>query len=167
MALNSPISIISGGPGTGKTLTIQTIIAAIKYLTPKAVIRACAPTGKAAIRIEEMTQLKASTIHRTIGLGSFQGSMRDGELLCDFMIIDEFSMTDLYLFDKLLNALNSSARIIIVGDYNQLPSVGAGLVLRDLMTSDTIPKIILNQIFRQATSSSIVANAYNIIKQKE
>ena len=118
MALTSPISIISGGPGTGKTMTIQTIIAAIRKFTPKAKIRACAPTGKAAIRIEEMTQLKASTIHRAIGLGSFQGVMRDGELACDFMIIDEFSMTDLFLFDKLLDALCPCARLIIVVDYN-------------------------------------------------
>ena len=167
MALTSPISIISGGPGTGKTMTIQTIIAAIRKFTPKAKIRACAPTGKAAIRIEEMTQLKASTIHRAIGLGSFQGVMRDGELACDFMIIDEFSMTDLFLFDKLLDALSPCARLIIVGDYNQLPSVGAGLVLRDLMSSGTIPQIILKQIFRQASNSSIISNAYNIINQKE
>ena len=165
MALSSPISIISGGPGTGKTMTIQAIIAAIKEMTPDANIRACAPTGKAAIRIEEMTRLKASTIHRAIGLGSYSGTLRDGELVCDFMFIDEFSMTDLHLFDKLLDALNPCARIVIVGDYNQLPSVGAGLVLRDLIESGTIPTIILNQIFRQAASSLIVTNAHNIINQ--
>lgn len=165
MALSSPISIISGGPGTGKTMTIQTIIAAIKEMTPDANIRACAPTGKAAIRIEEMTKLKASTIHRAIGLGSYAGTMRDGELVCDFMFVDEFSMTDLHLFEKLLDAINPCARIVIVGDYNQLPSVGAGLVLRDLIQSGTIPTIILNQIFRQAQSSLIVMNAHSIINQ--
>lgn len=165
MALLSPISIISGGPGTGKTQTINTIMAAIRELAPDASIRACAPTGKAAIRITELTGIPAATIHRALGLGRYQGRLKNGELVCDFMFVDEFSMADINLCAKLFDALSPNGRIVLVGDYNQLPSVGPGLVLRDFIASGVIPKVILRQIFRQSGTSRIVENAHRIINQ--
>ena len=165
-ALTSPITVITGGPGTGKTQTINAIMAAVKDLTPGAVIRSCAPTGKASIRVSELTGMPSSTIHRMIGLGNFKGLKRDGELICDVLFVDEFSMCDIHLCAKLLCAVCPTARIIIVGDYNQLPSVGPGLVLRDLITSRRIPTVMLDKVFRQAGNSNIVLNAHRIINQK-
>lgn len=162
-ALTSSISIISGGPGTGKTLTIKAIMSAIKALSPDAVIRACAPTGKAAIRISEVTGSGASTIHRMLKIGHFQEEIHGGELVCDFMFIDEFSMVDIQLCAKLFDAVNSCGRIVIVGDYNQLPSVGPGLVLRDMIASKAIPATFLKHVFRQAGQSLIAVNANRII----
>lgn len=167
IALTSPISIISGGPGTGKTQTINAVKSAIRALAPEAKIRACAPTGKAAIRVQELTGIPAGTIHRTIGLAPFKHTMKDGELECDYMFVDEFSMVDMHLCAKLLDAISTSGRIVLVGDYHQLPSVGPGLVLRDLIESDVIPKVVLNKVFRQSGSSHIVTNAHAIINQKD
>lgn len=164
-ALSSPVSIISGGPGTGKTQTINTIMAAIRELSPNAGIRACAPTGKAAIRITELTGVRASTIHRTLGIGKYDGELKGGELSCDFLFVDEFSMVDVQLCAKLFDAMNTCGRIILVGDYNQLPSVGPGLVLRDLINCGAVPVTILNQIFRQNSKSRIIENAHRIIHQ--
>lgn len=165
MALTSPISIISGGPGTGKTQTINAVQSAIRALAPNAKIRACAPTGKAAIRIQELTGIPAGTIHRTINLAPFKTPKKAGDLACDYIFVDEFSMVDVHLCAKLLDAVNSCGRVVLVGDYHQLPSVGPGLVLKDLIESNVIPKVILNKVFRQAGSSRIVTNAHAIINQ--
>lgn len=165
-ALTSPISIISGGPGTGKTQTINAIIAAIRLFNPKAVIRACAPTGKAAQRLSELTYMNASTIHRMIGYGSFDRFEQHGSLYCDYVFVDEFSMVDIHLCAKLFDAVSPNARVIIVGDINQLPSVGPGLVLRDFINSGKIPTTFLTKIFRQALNSNIVLNAHRIINQE-
>jgi len=165
-ALMSPISIISGGPGTGKTQTINAIKSAIQALAPDAKIRACAPTGKAAVRIQELTGIPAGTIHRTIGMGPFKKNLKDGELTCDYMFVDEFSMVDIHLCAKLLDAISPSGRVVLVGDYQQLPSVGPGLVLRDLISSNVIPKVILTKVFRQTGNSHIITNAHSIINQQ-
>jgi len=164
-ALTSPLSIISGGPGTGKTQTINTIIAAIRNMTPDAVIRACAPTGKAAIRVSELTNVSASTIHSMLGIGTFGQMLKAGDLVCDFLFVDEFSMVDVNLCADLFDAMNTCGRIVIVGDYNQLPSVGPGLVLRDMIASGCVPKTILTQIFRQKGGSRIIENAHRVINQ--
>lgn len=164
-ALTSPLSIISGGPGTGKTQTINTIIAAIRDMTPDAIIRACAPTGKAAIRVSELTNVPASTIHSMLKIGTYDQMVKGGDLVCDFMFVDEFSMVDINLCADLFDAVNTCGRIIIVGDYNQLPSVGPGLVLRDLIASGCVPKTILTQIFRQKDGSRIIDNAHRVINQ--
>lgn len=164
-AFTSPLSIISGGPGTGKTQTINTIIAAIRNMTPDAIIRACAPTGKAAIRVSELTNVPASTIHSMLKIGSHDQMIKGGDLVCDFMFVDEFSMVDINLCADLFDAVNTCGRIIIVGDYNQLPSVGPGLVLRDLIASGCVPKTILTQIFRQKGGSRIIDNAHRVINQ--
>lgn len=164
-ALTSPMSIISGGPGTGKTQTVNTIVTAIKVLTPKATIRACAPTGKAAMRLAELTGLKTSTIHRMIGYGQYDNFLQHGEMQCDFLFVDEFSMVDIHLCAMLFDAVSPHARIIMIGDSDQLPSVGPGLVLRDFIASKTIPTVFLDKIFRQALNSNIVLNAHRIIHQ--
>lgn len=165
-ALTSPLCVISGGPGTGKTQTITAIMAAIRELSPSASIRAAAPTGKAATRITELTGTPASTIHRMLGLGRFDGRLGPDELICDALFIDEFSMADISLCASLLKAFHPGGRLILVGDYNQLPSVGPGLVLRDLMGSELVATAVLTDVFRQAKNSRIIGNAHRIIGQK-
>ena len=164
--LTSPVCVLSGGPGTGKSVTISAAMAAIRELTPDAAIRACAPTGKAAIRISELTNIGASTIHRALNIGNYRQQLRSGELSCDFLFVDEFSMADINICAKLFQAIDKGGRVVLVGDYDQLPSVGPGLVLRDLIQSGTVPKVILKQVFRQARDSRIITNAHRIINHK-
>lgn len=166
MALTSPVSIITGGPGTGKTHTIRTLISALKELCPDASIQICAPTGKASIRAEEMSGLPASTIHRMLKLFQRDQELKSEELECDFLIADEYSMVDAYLCSRLFQAAASFTRIIIVGDYEQLPSVGPGLVLRDFITCGRIPVTELKQVFRQSKQSRIIKNSFRIIHTK-
>lgn len=163
-AFVSPVSILTGGPGTGKTQTLQVLVQAAKKLWPGVDIRICAPTGKAAMRAQELTGAKASTIHRALGYP--HNNLRQDELVCDFLIADEYSMCDADLCSWLLRALNSSARLLIVGDHEQLPSVGPGLVLRDMIQSEMVPVNRLTQVFRQGGGSLIVHNAHAIIKSR-
>ena len=164
MALSNPVSILTGGPGTGKTQAINAIISTIEALTPSAKIKLAAPTGKAANRMAELSGKSACTIHRLIGLGSFQTkSIQPGQLDCDFLVIDEFSMADAHLTYRLLLSTSTKTRILFVGDYDQLPSVGPGLVLRDFINSGCIPFTRLSTIFRQDQKSRIVENAHRII----
>lgn len=165
-SLTSSVSVLTGGPGTGKTQTVSAMLQVIKAITPEADIRLCAPTGKAAARLSELTSAKASTIHRMLGIGNPQKALGIGELCCDFLIVDEFSMVDIQLFEQLFRCVGTNTRVIIVGDDNQLPSVGPGLVLRDLINSGIIPVTKLTQVFRQKGSGSIVTNAHAIINQK-
>lgn len=164
MALENGMSILTGGPGTGKTQTINTIIQCIKTIKPTAMIHLCAPTGKASKRMTELTGMEAMTIHRTIGLNSFEEENVTKMIEGDFVIIDESSMIDAFVFYKLLEAIDENVRILFVGDYEQLPSVGPGLILRDLINSGKIPTTTLDQIFRQAQESQIVMNSHKIIK---
>ena len=164
MAMKNRLSILSGGPGTGKTQTINAIIYCLKRVKPNMYIELCAPTGRAAKRMTELTGMKAKTIHRLIGLNNF--SQDDLELIdieADFLIIDEASMIDAYVFYNLLSVISNHTKILIVGDYEQLPSVGAGLILRDLISSSVIPTTTLTEIFRQAENSQIVINSYKVI----
>lgn len=163
-ALTNRISIITGGPGTGKTQTVNTIIKCIKEIKPKAVIKLSAPTGKASKRITELTNNEACTIHRLINLNAFSRNKELEEIKADYIIIDESSMIDAYIFNKLLQCIDDDTSIILVGDYEQLPSVGPGLILRDLITSQRIPVTTLDEIFRQAQNSQIVMNSHKIIK---
>jgi exodeoxyribonuclease V alpha subunit len=162
--MTEPISILTGGPGTGKTQTMATIINCIKSLTPSASISLCSPTGKAAKRMSEMSGMKASTIHRLIRI--FDTSLQDQDKVIneDFLIVDEASMIDAFVFYRLISSLGNNVRLIIIGDHNQLPSVGAGLILRDLIDSKTIPTIKLTKIFRQKEDSSIITNSHKILK---
>ena len=166
------ISIITGGPGTGKTTIINTISKV--YLDNGYNISLCAPTGRAAKRIEETTGIEAKTIHRMLGyipssyddIGHFEYN-EDNPLDTDVIIIDEMSMVDVVLFEKLLRGMKDNTRLVIVGDVDQLPSVGAGNVLRDLINSKKIKYTKLVDIFRQSESSNIIVNAHKINNGKE
>lgn len=166
------ISIITGGPGTGKTTIINTISKI--YLDNGYNISLCAPTGRAAKRIEETTGIEAKTIHRMLGyipssyddIGHFEYN-EDNPLDTDVIIIDEMSMVDVVLFEKLLRGMKDNTRLVIVGDIDQLPSVGAGNVLRDLINSKKIKYTKLVDIFRQSESSNIIVNAHKINNGQE
>lgn len=162
------IMILSGGPGTGKTTTINTII---RYFDEEGMdILLAAPTGRAAKRMTEATGYEARTIHRMLEIngGMDDGSRarfeRNGEnpLEADVVIIDEMSMVDIYLFQSLLEAVSVGTRLILVGDVDQLPSVGPGQVLQDLIESKSFPTVMLKKIYRQAGESDIVMNAHRI-----
>lgn len=162
------IMILSGGPGTGKTTTINTII---RYFDEEGMdILLAAPTGRAAKRMTEATGYEARTIHRMLEIngGMEDGSRarfeRNGEnpLEADVVIIDEMSMVDIYLFQSLLETVSVGTRLILVGDVDQLPSVGPGQVLQDLIESKSFPTVMLKKIYRQAGESDIVMNAHRI-----
>lgn len=158
MALTNKLSILSGGPGTGKTQTINTIIHAIKSIRPGAEIQLAAPTGRAAKRMTELTGMEAKTIHRLIGMNNLENEELT-PIYSNYLILDEASMIDAHLFSVLLSQLSDDTSLLIVGDHQQLPSVGPGLILRDLMESGTVPQTVLNEIFRQAEDSTIILNA--------
>ena len=162
-SLEEKVQIITGGPGTGKSTITRAIIAILSKVTDKILL--AAPTGRAAKRMTEITGKKAFTIHSLLEI-DFQGGgfkrNRDNPLNVNLLIIDEASMIDTQLMYHLLKALPSEARIIFIGDIDQLPSVGPGTVLKDLITSSTLPVIRLNRIFRQGKGSRIVYNAHRI-----
>lgn len=166
MALLNGISILTGSPGTGKTQTTNTIVQCIKSIKPNARILLLAPTGKASNRMTELTNMEASTIHRGLKLHCFNPGMSVEPLFADFIVIDESSMIDAYIFHKLLSSIENGTRILFVGDVEQLPSVGAGLILRDMIESLVIPTTKLTKIFRQAEGSYIVKNAHKMIEGK-
>lgn len=161
-ALDSKIMVLTGGPGTGKTTTTQGIIEAFK--ARKMNILLAAPTGRAAKRMTEATGMEAKTIHRLLEYNPMDGYKRDDEnpLEGDVLIVDECSMIDILLFYNLIKAIPENMRLILVGDIDQLPSVGAGNVLHDIIDSHKIPVVRLTRIFRQAQSSRIVMNAHAI-----
>lgn len=162
MALTEPFSIITGGPGTGKTTVVNTIVQAIEYLSPDASISMLAPTGKAAKRMAEITKRPASTIHKKLNLRITNSDKDIVEIEDDFVIIDESSMVDAHLFEKLISNVSSDTNILLVGDVNQLPSVGSGSILRDFINSNVVPTTKLVKVFRQAEQSPIVTNAYKL-----
>ncbi|MBQ3643496.1 MAG: ATP-dependent RecD-like DNA helicase [Candidatus Riflebacteria bacterium] len=162
-SLTKGFLIITGGPGTGKTTTLKAVIMAHKYMGHKVLL--ASPTGRAAKRLTEVSGFNASTIHRLLEYdhqthGFKHNSMNT--LDCDVLIIDEASMVDMNLFHSLIQAVPVGASIVLVGDIDQLPSVGAGLVLNELINSGVIPTITLDRIFRQAESSQIIKNAHRI-----
>lgn len=167
-SVKSGLMILSGGPGTGKTTTINTII---RYFEREGMdIFLAAPTGRAAKRMTEATGYEARTIHRLLEInGAMEEERRvqfernaENPLEADVVIIDEMSMVDIHLFKALLEAVSVGTRLIMVGDVDQLPSVGPGQVLQDLIDSKAFPVVILKKIFRQAGESDIVVNAHKI-----
>lgn len=170
-AFESGILILTGGPGTGKTTTLNAIIKLFEYRELD--IELAAPTGRAAKRMTELTGREAKTIHRLLEVEWGDGDKHQfarnekNPLSCDVIIVDEASMIDALLFDNLLKALRLSCRIILVGDSDQLPSIGAGNVLGDILSSEAFPSIRLKKVFRQANQSMIIANAHAIINGEE
>lgn len=162
-SLTSNVSILTGGPGTGKTQTINAMLKVFKKLKKKGTFTLSAPTGKAARRMTELTGFESQTVHRLIGLSSENSEIQAVET--DMLIIDESSMVDAYLFVKILQAVESGTRLMLVGDVDQLPSVGEGLILKDLIDSGVVPTSRLTEIFRQALNSQIVTNAHAIISK--
>ena len=158
----SKIMILTGGPGTGKTTTTKGIISAYQSFGLKILL--AAPTGRAAKRMTETTGLEAKTIHRLLECKPPEGYQKNEENLLegDVLIVDECSMIDLVLMNSLLKAIPAGMRVVLVGDIDQLPSVGAGNVLRDLIDSGVVPVIRLTRIFRQAQTSRIIMNAHRI-----
>ena len=167
-ALTRGLTVITGGPGTGKTTTVNAILSILESKGRKVLLTA--PTGRAAQRMEDVTGREAKTIHRLLeagatGAGNFTFARnRQNPLDCDVLIVDELSMVDVSLMAQLLEACPLSAGLILVGDHNQLPSVGPGNVLRDMIASGCLPVITLKKIFRQAQESAIVTNAHKIIE---
>lgn len=161
-AVRSKVMVLTGGPGTGKTTTTQGIIAA--YKTAGMRILLAAPTGRASKRMSEATGMEAKTIHRLLEFNPQDGYKRNDEnpLEGDALIVDECSMIDIILMYNLMKAISENMRLVLVGDIDQLPSVGAGNVLRDIIDSEKIPVVRLTRIFRQAQSSRIVMSAHAI-----
>lgn len=166
MAINNKISILSGGPGTGKTHTINILTTVIRSIDPTAKIVLSAPTGIAAKRMTQFTGLESSTIHRLLEIYKEEDS-KPKPIDADYVIIDEMSMMDVSLVNHLLNGIQKDTKLLLVGDYNQLPSVGPGLVARDFINSNRIETTILKKVYRQALDSQIVKNANNIVEEKE
>jgi exodeoxyribonuclease V alpha subunit len=163
VALAAKVLVITGGPGVGKTTLVNSIL---KIFLAKAVaIVLCAPTGRAAKRLSESTGFEAKTIHRLLETDPRTGSFRRTEeapLDCDLLIVDETSMVDVPLMRALLRALPEGAALMLVGDVDQLPSVGAGQVLADIISSGAVPVVRLTEVFRQAAESRIIVNAHRI-----
>lgn len=161
-AVKSKFMVLTGGPGTGKTTTTLGIIAALESLGQSILL--AAPTGRAAKRMSEATGKEAKTIHRLLEYNPAEGYGRNDEnpLQGGVLIVDESSMIDVILMNSLLKAVPSHMKVILVGDIDQLPSVGAGNVLRDIIDSDVVPVVRLTRIFRQAQSSRIIINAHKI-----
>ena len=158
--------VLTGGPGTGKTTTVKAILNLLESRAERVAL--CAPTGRAAKRLSELTGRKASTIHRLLEVDYSGGVVtfihnEKNLLKCDVVILDEMSMVDVQLFQSLLAALRPACRIIMVGDADQLPSVGPGNILSEVIRSGAVPTVRLEHIFRQARRSLIVENAHNIV----
>ena len=168
LALSKGFLVLTGGPGTGKTTTLNAILSLFEQQGMEVLL--CAPTGRAAKRLSDLTGHEAKTIHRLLevksaedDLLSFVHDERD-PLDCDVLIIDEMSMVDSVLFESVLRAIVISCKLVLVGDSDQLPSVGAGNVLHDIIESGIMPVVTLTEIFRQAQSSSIITNAHKIVR---
>jgi exodeoxyribonuclease V alpha subunit len=161
-ALGNPVSVLTGGPGTGKTTCLKALIAALEAAHKRVAL--ASPTGRAAKRLSQATERPASTIHRLLGFTPGEGFKHNQEqpLDIDFLVLDETSMLDLPLANSLLKALRPGTHLMLVGDVDQLPSVGAGDVLRDVIASGIAPVTRLDVIFRQAAGSHIITNAHRI-----
>ncbi len=165
LALTHKLTIITGGPGVGKTTIINSILQILRAKELK--IKLCAPTGRAAQRLTETTGIPAQTMHRLLGImrgSDYSEYDQDHPLDVDFLVVDEMSMVDIILMSQLLPAIPSGAAVLLVGDSDQLPSVGPGAVLADLIASNVIPCMRLTEIFRQAATSQIIVNAHRINK---
>jgi exodeoxyribonuclease V alpha subunit len=162
LALTCRVAVLTGGPGCGKSYTVRSVVELAAAKAARVLL--LAPTGRAAKRLAELTGQPASTVHRVLQLrpGGDAAFDRDHPLDADLVVVDETSMLDLILANKLVKAVPPGAHLLLVGDVDQLPSVGAGQVLRDLLDAERIPRVRLTQVFRQAAESGVVANAHRI-----
>jgi exodeoxyribonuclease V alpha subunit len=159
----SKVLAMSGGPGVGKTTIVRAIL---RILAAKEVrLLLCAPPGRAAKRMTEATGFEAKTIHRLLEIDPMGGGFKRGDdnpLDCDLLVVDEASMVDVMLMQALVNAITDKAALLIVGDIDQLPSVGPGQVLADLIASGAVPVVRLTEVFRQAAQSRISTSPHRI-----
>ncbi|GAA0966814.1 ATP-dependent RecD-like DNA helicase [Acrocarpospora macrocephala] len=162
LALTEKVAVLTGGPGCGKSFTVRSIVELARAKRAKVIL--AAPTGRAAKRLSELTGHEATTVHRLLQLrpGGEATFDRDNPLDADLVVVDEASMLDLLLANKLAKAVAPGAHLLFVGDVDQLPSVGAGEVLRDLLAAPGVPRVRLTQIFRQAAESGVVVNAHRV-----
>ncbi|HKO86780.1 MAG TPA: AAA family ATPase, partial [Actinomycetota bacterium] len=162
LALTQRVAVLTGGPGCGKSYTVRAVVALARAKRAKVVL--AAPTGRAAKRLSELAGLEAATLHRLLQLrpGGDAAFDRDHPLDADLLVVDEASMLDVLLANKLVKAIPPGAHLLLVGDVDQLPSVGAGEVLRDLLAAERLPRVRLIRVFRQAQQSGVVANAHRI-----
>ena len=166
-AISRGLMVLTGGPGTGKTTTLNAIISIFEKRGDKVLL--AAPTGRAAKRMSDLTGYEAKTIHRLLEVVYDNSDMpvfahnENNPLDCDVLVIDEMSMVDSVLFEKLLRAVRLGCKLIMVGDFHQLPSVGAGNLLEDIIYSEVVPVVQLTEIFRQAKKSCIITNAHKIV----
>ncbi|MGN9844856.1 SF1B family DNA helicase RecD2 [Nonomuraea sp. H19] len=162
LALTEKVAVLTGGPGCGKSFTVRSIVLLARAKRARVIL--AAPTGRAAKRLAELTGHEATTVHRLLQLrpGGEATFDRDNPLDADLVVVDEASMLDLLLANKLVKAVAPGAHLLFVGDVDQLPSVGAGEVLKDLLAADDIPRVRLTQIFRQAQESGVVVNAHRV-----
>ena len=162
-AVASKALVITGGPGVGKTTIVRAILAILGAKRVR--VSLCAPTGRAAKRLAEVTGLEAKTIHRLLEVNPADGRFRRGPsnpLDCDLLVVDETSMVDVPLMHALVRAVPARAALILVGDVDQLPSVGPGQVLADIIDSGAVPVVRLTEVFRQAAASRIIVNAHRV-----
>ncbi len=163
LAVASKVIVLTGGPGVGKTALVNAILRIL--LARRLEVALCAPTGRAAKRLSESTGIEAKTIHRLLETDPRTGEFRRGEdnpLACDLLVVDEASMVDVLLMRSLLRAVPDHAALLIVGDVDQLPSVGPGQVLADIIGAGTVPVVRLTEVFRQAAGSRVITNAHRI-----
>jgi exodeoxyribonuclease V alpha subunit len=162
LALTERVAVLTGGPGCGKSYTVGALVALAR--AKRAKILLAAPTGRAAKRLSELAGLEAATLHRLLQLrpGGDAAFDRDHPLDADLVVVDEASMLDVLLANKLVKAIPPGAHLLVVGDVDQLPSVGAGEVLRDLLAAERLPRVRLTHVFRQAQQSGVVTNAHRI-----
>lgn len=160
-ALTNGISIITGGPGTGKTMLQKALLGIYSRNHPSKEIVCCAPTGRAARRMEQSTGFPASTVHKALGLMAGEdGEYGESQMLdADLILVDEVSMLDIYLAGNLFDAVKPGSQLVLIGDADQLPSVGPGAVLSEMIASGEIPVVRLDKVFRQASGSRIATNA--------
>lgn len=167
MMLNNNISVLTGGPGTGKTFTVNAFLKTLESIFKGVSIRLLAPTGKASNRLTELTGREASTIHKALLLKGDNDDEINAIIEDDYLIVDESSMIDMFLFCKLILRVSNNTKIVFVGDINQLKAIGAGDMLDYLIDSNVIPVTKLDKVFRQVETSKIVSNAHKIISNME